>query len=118
MIVEFGIMSCFSRFYGISSLAKTLCGSLGSHFFISNARFSGKFHPAGRDVHPLFKRILKLHNLVITNTESVEAAKNALSSWVSNGKLDVSRAYDYLRVKHESKQPWMKVVWKSFVPPA
>lgn len=57
-----------------------------------------------------------LKDLIISRSGYVETTRHTLSSWVYDGKLMVSKAYDWLRQKRDPK-PWMRVIWKSYIPP-
>lgn len=70
----------------------------------------------GRDDHPVFKKLIKIRNLLVQRTGSIAAAINLLSSWLSNGSISASKAYDWMRIKGVSK-PWMRLVWKRYIPP-
>lgn len=71
---------------------------------------------AGRDDPPLFKKLAKLRYLLLQNTGSIRASIDPLSSWQIEGKLSLSKAYDWLRPKMECK-PWMSLIWRNSIPP-
>lgn len=66
--------------------------------------------------HPLFKNLLKIRDTLTNTTGSVQNSVMVLQSLQKNTKFCNAMAYDWLRTKEDS-EPWMRMIWKNYIPP-
>lgn len=66
--------------------------------------------------HTIFKKIIKVRNLIIIKSGSAANAKCLLESWTDGGTLSISKAYNWLRSENDS-MPWMSLIWRRYIPP-
>jgi len=69
-----------------------------------------------RDDSPLIKRLIAIRDRLTMLEGSIDAARLRISSWAVGERMDVSKGYEYFRMKGP-KLLWPGTVWNSSVTP-
>lgn len=114
-IVEPRTKLCCSKSFGTFTPTNKVFGFDGCMLFTLGGKDCWTWRH-GRDDHPIFKNLMKLRDSLIIAIGSVQNSINLLNSWLQNDKFCTESTYDWLKWKMD-KNPWMRLIWKVFLPP-